>query len=87
MLCFLVQDPRNNKSLYIVSRNVELLCNILFFLLFLVRVVNWRLHSLFWLFLDISTIICSFIGYGLEGQEIARYFKAIRTLRLIFIIK
>ena len=37
--------------------------------------------------LDFLTIICGFVGYGLNNDDVARYFKAIRALRLLFIIK
>lgn len=33
------------------------------------------------------TIVFGFIGIGLEDDEVSRYFKALRTFRLIFLIK
>ena len=33
------------------------------------------------------TIVSGFIGYGLTDSEVQRYFKAIRALKLLFLIK
>ena len=37
----------------------------------------------FFLIVDITTIICSFVGLNLEDQSIARYFLSLRALKLI----
>ena len=70
-----------------VASILELVCHILFFIYFIVRLLEWKNEKIFWLLFDFLLVISGIVAYSLEDGEPQRYFKAFRTLRLIYFIK
>ena len=54
---------------------------------FLLKVGSKERDGIFWIFLDFITIASSFIGLNISDIDVAKYFLAVRILKLIFIIK
>ena len=65
----------------------EQICQGIFLLLFVMRLVNWQQYEKLWLAIDLLTVTATFIGIHLQNQEVAKYFQAVRTFRIAFLIK
>lgn len=71
-----------------VANIIELVCHSFFILLFFVKCMCFKKgESWVFLGLDLFCIVTGVIGGALHNNEVARYFKAMRTLRMLFFIK
>ena len=67
---------------------IELACHIVFLVILIFKILEWKNHKILWIVFDFFLIITGIVGYALEDNgEAQRYMKAFRTLRLIFFIK
>lgn len=78
-----------NESLSEVAEIIELVCNCLFLVIFVIKALEWESQSVLWLILDFSTSVIGIIAYPVydANEEVARYLKAYRALKIIFLIK
>lgn len=58
-----------------------------FTLYLIANLISWKDPSVFWIVLDMATIVCGFTAFGIEDHDVQRYFKAVRALRMLFLIK
>ena len=63
------------------------MCQGIFLLLFLVKLANHQQYEKLWLVVDLMTVVATFLGIHIQHEEVSRYFRAVRTLRIAFLIK
>ena len=65
----------------------EQVCQGIFLLLLILKLINQEQHEKMWLAIDLMTVAATFLGSYLQNEEVGRCFQALRTLRIAFLIK
>lgn len=70
-----------------IGEYTEIGCQIFFFLYLVLRITSCHKNQGFWIALDLLTIGAGCAAFIVTGEELNRYLKAFRTLKLLFIFK
>ena len=72
-----------------ITQQIDLGLQIFFSITILIKFTQFSDQHAFWILLDIVTNVSAYIAYGMRQheEEVARYFSAIKILRLLMIVK
>ena len=76
-------DNETAKTVFMIMEDV---CQGIFFIRLMLKIILLKNKEILWNLLDLTTIASTFLGFHLENG-ISRYFLAFRPLKLVFLIK